>query len=95
MRLQMWIKQMIQAMPRMVPMTSKSTASVCVTPLRISGFFFRPDRLIHATSRRKDTGTDQYKAVPTAIQLVGYRHADEALMNAAAVVDSILHGKAV
>jgi hypothetical protein len=40
-----------------------------------------------------DSGPDQYKDVPICVQLVGYRHADEALANAAAMVDSIVNGR--
>ncbi|KAF7891501.1 uncharacterized protein EAF02_001826 [Botrytis sinoallii] len=38
----------------------------------------------------KDTGPEQYKDAPVCVQLVGYRHKDEALLKAAAVLDSII-----
>ncbi|KAI1271039.1 putative fatty-acid amide hydrolase [Xylaria sp. FL0933] len=38
------------------------------------------------------TGPEQYKDAPICMQLVGYRHADEALMNSAAVLDRIING---
>ncbi|TVY86826.1 putative amidase, partial [Lachnellula willkommii] len=37
------------------------------------------------------TGPEQYKGAPVCIQVVGYRHKDEALINAAAVLDSIIN----
>ncbi|TVY12682.1 putative amidase [Lachnellula arida] len=37
------------------------------------------------------TGPEQYKGAPVCIQVVGYRHKDEALVNAAAVLDSIIN----
>lgn len=38
------------------------------------------------------TGRDDYKDAPIAVQLVGYRHADEALMHVASLVDSLVNG---
>jgi amidase len=40
-----------------------------------------------------DTGPELYKDAPVCVQVVGYRHADEALMNTVAVLDSIIHGE--
>ncbi|KAH8690612.1 putative fatty-acid amide hydrolase [Talaromyces proteolyticus] len=37
------------------------------------------------------TGPEQYKDAPICIQVVGYRHKDEALLRAAAVLDSIIN----
>ncbi|KAJ9294859.1 hypothetical protein DTO271G3_6421 [Paecilomyces variotii] len=37
------------------------------------------------------TGPELYKAAPVCIQVVGYRHKDEALLKAAAVLDSIIN----
>lgn len=37
------------------------------------------------------TGPEQYKGAPVCIQVVGYRHKDEALIKAAAVLDSIIN----
>ena len=45
-------------------------------------------KLTHASI---DTGPEQYKGAPVCIQVVGYRHKDEALINAAAVLDSIIN----
>ncbi|KAI9733798.1 MAG: hypothetical protein M1818_007065 [Claussenomyces sp. TS43310] len=39
------------------------------------------------------TGTEFYKDAPICVQLVGYRHLDEALANAAAVVESVINGQ--
>ncbi|KAF7916181.1 uncharacterized protein EAE98_010766 [Botrytis deweyae] len=36
------------------------------------------------------TGPEQYKDAPVCVQLVGYRHKDEALLKAAAMLDSII-----
>ncbi|KAI8946103.1 putative fatty-acid amide hydrolase [Xylaria longipes] len=38
-----------------------------------------------------DTGPELYKDAPICVQLVGYRHADEALANSAAVLDRIIN----
>jgi Asp-tRNA(Asn)/Glu-tRNA(Gln) amidotransferase A subunit family amidase len=38
-----------------------------------------------------DTGPELYKDAPVAVQLVGYRYADEALMQTASLVDSIVN----
>jgi Asp-tRNA(Asn)/Glu-tRNA(Gln) amidotransferase A subunit family amidase len=38
-----------------------------------------------------DTGPEQYKGLPVCVQVVGYRHKDEALLKAAAVLDSIIN----
>lgn len=38
-----------------------------------------------------DTGPEEYKGMPTCVQVVGYKHKDEALLNAAAVLDSIIN----
>ncbi|KAK3945896.1 amidase signature domain-containing protein [Diplogelasinospora grovesii] len=38
------------------------------------------------------TGPEQYKGAPVCIQVVGYRHRDEALTKTAAVLDSIING---
>ncbi|KAF2009229.1 amidase [Aaosphaeria arxii CBS 175.79] len=40
------------------------------------------------------TGPEDYKDAPICIQLVGYHHADEKLTHTAALVDSIINGKA-
>ncbi|KAL5403083.1 hypothetical protein PMIN03_010166 [Paraphaeosphaeria minitans] len=40
------------------------------------------------------TGPERYKDAPLAVQLVGYRYADEALMHTASLVDSIINGVA-
>lgn len=45
-------------------------------------------KLTHASI---DTGPEQYKGAPVCIQVVGYRHKDEALIKAAAVLDSIIN----
>ncbi|KFA76642.1 hypothetical protein S40288_05955 [Stachybotrys chartarum IBT 40288] len=37
------------------------------------------------------TGPEQYEGMPTCVQVVGYRHKDEALLNVAAVLDSIIN----
>ncbi|EEA24545.1 fatty-acid amide hydrolase, putative [Talaromyces marneffei ATCC 18224] len=37
------------------------------------------------------TGPEQYKDAPVGIMVVGYKHKDESLLNAAAVLDSILN----
>lgn len=37
------------------------------------------------------TGPEHYKDAPICVQVVGYRHRDEALVNAAAVLDSIIN----
>ncbi|KAL9082857.1 MAG: hypothetical protein Q9165_008756 [Trypethelium subeluteriae] len=39
------------------------------------------------------TGPKDYKGAPVCVQVVGYRHADEALLNIAAMLDAILNGK--
>lgn len=39
-----------------------------------------------------DTGPQDYKDAPICVQLVGYRYEDEALLNIAALVDSIVNG---
>ena len=39
-----------------------------------------------------DTGPELYKNAPIAVQLVGYRYADEKLVSTAALVDSIVNG---
>ncbi|KAH6715345.1 putative fatty-acid amide hydrolase [Leptodontidium sp. MPI-SDFR-AT-0119] len=38
------------------------------------------------------TGPEQYKGAPICVQVVGYRHKDEALLKAAGVLDSIING---
>ncbi|KAI1296209.1 putative fatty-acid amide hydrolase [Xylaria venustula] len=38
------------------------------------------------------TGPDVYKDLPICVQLVGYKHADEALLNSAAVLNQIVNG---
>ncbi|KAI1246560.1 hypothetical protein MGN70_013460 [Eutypa lata] len=38
-----------------------------------------------------NTGPEQYKGAPVCVQVVGYRHKDEALMQAAAILDSIIN----
>ncbi len=38
-----------------------------------------------------DAGPELYKDAPICVQLVGYRHADEALANSAAVLDRIIN----
>lgn len=38
-----------------------------------------------------DTGPEQYTGAPVCIQVVGYRHKDEALIKVAAVLDSIIN----
>ncbi|KAF2720954.1 amidase [Polychaeton citri CBS 116435] len=38
------------------------------------------------------TGPELYRHAPICVQLVGYRHADEDLVNLAAIVDSIING---
>ncbi|KAH7123928.1 amidase [Dendryphion nanum] len=38
------------------------------------------------------TGPEDYRDAPIAVQLVGYRYADEALMHTASLVDSIING---
>ena len=40
-----------------------------------------------------DTGPELYKDAPIGVQVVGYRQLDEALMNTATVLDSIINGK--
>ena len=40
-----------------------------------------------------DTGPELYKDAPIGVQVVGYRQLDEALMNTASVLDSIINGK--
>jgi amidase len=40
-----------------------------------------------------DTGPDLYKGAPVCVQVVGYRHADEALANTVTVLDSIINHK--
>jgi amidase len=40
-----------------------------------------------------DTGPESYKDAPVCVQVVGYRHADEALMNTVTVLDSIINGQ--
>ena len=41
-----------------------------------------------------DTGPEDYKDAPTAVQLVGYRYEDERLMQIAGLVDEMVHGTA-
>ncbi|KAK8016857.1 hypothetical protein PG993_015046, partial [Apiospora rasikravindrae] len=38
------------------------------------------------------TGPENYRNAPVCVQLIGYRHQDEALMNTAAVLDKIING---
>lgn len=38
-----------------------------------------------------DSGPEQYKDAPICVQIVGYRHKDEALIKAAAILDSIIN----
>ena len=38
-----------------------------------------------------DTGPEQYEGAPVCVQVVGYRHRDEALAKVAAVLDSIIN----
>ena len=40
-----------------------------------------------------DTGPELYKGAPVSVQVVGYRHADEALANAVTVLDAIINRK--
>ncbi|CZR70247.1 probable fatty-acid amide hydrolase 1 [Phialocephala subalpina] len=44
-------------------------------------------------SSHLDTGPELYKNAPICIQLVGYRHMDEVLVNTATVLDSIINGQ--
>ncbi|KAI9653321.1 MAG: hypothetical protein M1821_007645 [Bathelium mastoideum] len=39
------------------------------------------------------TGPKDYKGAPVCVQVIGYRHADEALLNTATMLDVILNGK--
>ncbi|KAH6884278.1 amidase [Thelonectria olida] len=39
------------------------------------------------------TGPKDYEGLPVCIQVVGYRHADQALANTATILDSIVNGK--
>ncbi|KAF2098368.1 amidase [Rhizodiscina lignyota] len=39
------------------------------------------------------TGPKDYKGIPVCVQVVGYRHADEALLNIATMLDAILNGR--
>jgi amidase len=50
------------------------------------------DRKLTFFSHFLDTGPELYKDAPICVQLVGYRYADEALANTAALVDSIVNG---
>jgi hypothetical protein len=43
------------------------------------------------SSPHLDTGPELYKGAPVCIQVVGYRHADEALANTVTVLDSIIN----
>ncbi|RDW76136.1 putative fatty-acid amide hydrolase 1 [Coleophoma crateriformis] len=59
-----------------------------------------PDDISNATYGPQDTevyslytGPERYKDAPIAIQLVGYRHRDEALTNTATIVDGIINDK--
>lgn len=45
------------------------------------------------TRASTDTGPEQYKDAPICVQVVGYRHKDEALTKVAAVLDSIINRK--
>jgi amidase len=38
-----------------------------------------------------DTGPEEYKDAPVCVQLVGYKHRDESLLKAAALLDSIIN----
>ena len=51
-------------------------------------------RDIHMCTNRcfTDTGPEDYKDAPTAVQLVGYRYEDEKLMQIAGLVDEMVHG---
>ncbi len=40
-----------------------------------------------------DTGPEFYKGLPIAVQVVGYRHQDEALASTAGILDSIINGE--
>lgn len=40
-----------------------------------------------------DTGPEFYKGLPIAVQVVGYRHQDEALAATAGILDSIINGE--
>lgn len=40
---------------------------------------------------RVDTGPELYRDIPICLQVVGYRYADEALLNTVAVLDSIIN----
>lgn len=40
-----------------------------------------------------DTGPELYKEAPIGLQVVGYRQSDEALLNTARVLDSIINEK--
>ncbi|PVH85544.1 putative fatty-acid amide hydrolase [Cadophora sp. DSE1049] len=43
------------------------------------------------TSTFVDTGPEQYKGAPVCVQVVGYRHRDEALLKVAAILDSTIN----
>jgi amidase len=45
-------------------------------------------RLLHS-----DTEPEEYKDMPLCVQIVGYRHRDEALMQTAAILDAIINEK--
>jgi amidase len=50
-----------------------------------------PNLRLKLTHAPIDTGPEQYRGAPVSIQVVGYRHKDEALTKAAAVLDSIIN----
>lgn len=39
-----------------------------------------------------DTGPEAYRDAPICVQLIGYRHQDQALMNNAVILDGIING---
>lgn len=49
--------------------------------------WFKRAQLTHV-----DTGPEDYKHAPIAVQLVGYRYKDEELLRTAAAVDAIVNG---
>jgi amidase len=52
--------------------------------------YYIPNVKTEADTCSMDSGSEQYKGAPLCIQVVGYRHKDEALIKAAAVLDSII-----
>lgn len=51
-----------------------------------------PQNIIPDSGSPLDTGPEQYKDAPIAVQVVAYRQMDEALINTAAVLDRIING---